>query len=253
MSGVISSLKIKKGERVAGNSFNVGTEMMTVADMTVLEIRVLVGENDIIKVNFGDSADIKVDAYNNRNFKGVVTQIASSTRSASGTGVASNDVTNYEVRIRLDKNSYIDLIDPSKPKKFPFRPGMNASADIKTRRKDNIISIPITSVNARVKGSDQNIADRKKEQEEKKKDEDPMSTIEAPGDDLEEVVFLLQKDGTVKKVVVKSGIQDINHIEITAGLKGGEEVISGPFDAISNKLKDGMKVKVVPRDELFTK
>lgn len=249
MNGVISSLKIKKGERVAGNSFNVGTEMMTVADMTVLEIRVLVGENDIIKVNIGDSADVKVDAYNNRNFKAVVTQIASSTRSV--TGAASNDVTNYEVRIRLDKNSYSDLIDPARPKKFPFRPGMNASADIKTRRKDNILAVPITSVNARVTGSDKSIADRKKE-EESKRDEN-MVVVESTGDDLEEVVFVRQNDGTVRKVVVKSGIQDINYIEVISGLKGGEEVVTGPYDAISTKLKDGMKVKVVSKEDLFRK
>src|SRR5688572_9679228 len=135
MNGVISSLKVKKGESVAGNAFNVGTEMMTVADMSVLEVRVDVGENDIVKVNIGDSVDVEVDAYNNRKFKGIVTEIASSTKGTSVTGLTSNDVTNYEVRIRLDPSSYTDLIDPAKPKKFPFRPGMNASADIKTRRK----------------------------------------------------------------------------------------------------------------------
>src|SRR5260221_350434 len=97
MNGVISSLKVKKGESVAGNSFNVGTEMMTVADMSVLEVRVDVGENDIVKVNIGDSADIEVDAYNNRKFKGAVTEIASSTKSSSSLTSSSNDVTNYEV------------------------------------------------------------------------------------------------------------------------------------------------------------
>src|SRR5215212_173378 len=112
MNGVISSLTVKKGERVAGNSFNIGTEMMRVADMQILELRVDVGENDIVKVNIGDSADVEVDAYNNRKFKGIITKIASSTKSASQLG-ASNDVTNYEVRIRLDQSSYSDLVDPS--------------------------------------------------------------------------------------------------------------------------------------------
>ena len=158
MDGVISSLKIKKGERVAGNSFNVGTEMMTVADMNVLEVRVDVGENDIVKINIGDSADVEVDAYNNRKFKGIVTKIASSTKNIGGLST-SNDVTNYEVRIRLDKESYKDLAG----KTFPFRPGMNASADIKTKRVDNVLAVPITAVNARVKGSDKSMADKKKE------------------------------------------------------------------------------------------
>lgn len=254
MSGVISSLQIKRGERVAGNSFNVGTEMMTVADMSVLEARVDVGENDIVKVSIGDSADIEVDAYNNRKFKGVVTQIASSIKTSATSAAAANEVTNYQVRIRLEYNSYKDLIDPSKPKKFPFRPGMNASADIKTKRHENVLSVPITSVNARVKGSDQSIADKKKEAQDAKGGQESESN-QAPSisNELEEVVFLVQADGTVKKTVVKSGIQDISYIEILSGLKGGEQVITGPYTAISKTLKDGMKVKVVPKEQLFEK
>jgi len=251
MNGVISSLKIKKGERVAGNSFNVGTEMMTVADMSVLEVRVDVGENDIVKVNIGDSADVEVDAYNNRKFKGVVTQIASSTKSSAVT--TSNDVTNYEVRIRLDQSSYQDLIDPAKPKKIPFRPGMNANADIKTKRHDNVLAVPIMAVNARVKGSDKSMADRKQEKEKQAGDNNTQENAMTTNDELEEVVFVLQADQTVKKVIVKSGIQDINYIEILNGLKAGDEVITGPYEAISQKLKEGMKVKVVPKDDLFKK
>ncbi|MET0392413.1 MAG: efflux RND transporter periplasmic adaptor subunit [Chitinophagaceae bacterium] len=253
MDGVISSLKIKRGERVAGNNFNVGTEMMTVADMSVLEVRVDVGENDIVKVNIGDSADVEVDAYNNRKFKGVVTKIASSTKTSSATG-ATNDVTNYEVRIRLDPASYKDLVDPAKARQFPFRPGMNASADIRTRRSDNVLAVAITAVNARVKGSDQTIADKK--QEAKKDDGEEEEGSNQPvvsGNELEEVVFVVQPDGTVKKVVVVSGIQDLNYIEITGGLKGGEEVVTGPYTAVSKTLKDGAKVTVVPKEKLFEK
>src|SRR4051812_19075098 len=109
MDGVISSLSVKKGERVVGNSFNVGTEMMVVANMSSMEVRVDVGENDIVKVNIDDSADVEIEAYNNRKFKGVVTQIPSSPNKTTG---SSSDVTNYEVRIRLDPSSYSDLIDP---------------------------------------------------------------------------------------------------------------------------------------------
>jgi len=255
MSGVISSLQVKKGERVAGNSFNVGTEMMTVADMSVLEARVDVGENDIVKVNIGDSAEIEIDAYNNRKFKGVVTQIASSVKSATaGSAASANDVTNYQVRIRLDHDSYKDLIDPSKPKKFPFRPGMNASADIKTKRHENVLSVPITAVNARVKGSDQSVEDKKKEASEAKGGEESSATVSPSiSSELEEVVFLIQADGTVKKAVVKSGIQDMSYIEILSGLKGGEQVVTGPYTAISKTMKDGMKVKVVAKDQLFEK
>lgn len=253
MNGVISSLSIKKGERVAGNSFSIGTEMMRVADMSVLEVRVDVGENDVVKVNIGDSADIEVDAYNNRKFKGVVTQIASSTKGGLGqAALTSTDVTQYEVRIRLDESSYRDLIDPSRPKKFPFRPGMNASADIKTKRHENVLSVPINAVTTRVKGSDKTLADKRKEEQKKQEatGENEENTL-VETDELEEIVFVVQKDGKVKRVVVKTDIQDINYIEIKSGLNEGDEVVTGPFNAISKTLKDGTKVKVVPKEKLF--
>lgn len=254
MNGVVSALNVKKGERVAGNSFNIGTEMMRVADMNVLEVRVDVGENDVVKINLGDSADVEVDAYNNRKFKGVVTQIASSTKGSATQALASNDVTQYEVKIRLDKSSYEDLIDPAKPKKFPFRPGMNASADIKTKRHENVLAVAINAVTTRVIGSDKTIADKKKEEKKKLEEagEEEESNI-VDTDELEEIVFVVQKDETVKRVVVKTDIQDINNIEIRSGLKEGDEVVVGPFNAISKTLKDGAKVKVVPKDKLFEK
>jgi HlyD family secretion protein len=249
MDGVVSSLKVKKGERVAGNSFNVGTEMMTVADMAVLEVRVDVGENDIVKISIGDSADVEVDAYNNRKFKGVVTKIASSTKGGAALA-ASNDVTNYEVRIRLDKSSYEDLAKLP----FPFRPGMNATADIRTKVVQNVLAVPITAVNARVKGSDMSVADKKKETSETKDDEASATTaVENTSDELEEVVFVLSKDGIVKKAVVRSGVQDINYIEILSGLKEGDQVITAPYSAISKTLKDGAKVKPVKKEELYEK
>lgn len=250
MDGVISSLKVKKGESVAGSNFNVGTEMMTVSDMSGIEVRVDVGENDIVKINIGDSADVEVDAYNNRKFKGVVTKIASSTKSSSSLTASTNDVTNYEVRIKLDAATYKDLTN----KTFPFRPGMNASADIKTKRVDNVLAVPITAVNARVRGSDMNMADKKKEDKANKgEEENDISATEPDDNELEEIVFVMQADGTVKKVVVKSGIQDINYIEILGGIKAGDEIVIGPYIAISKNLKDGMKVKVVTKDKLFEK
>ena len=190
MNGIISSLSVKKGERVSGNSFSLGTEMMRVADMNVLEVRVDVGENDVVKVHLGDSADVEVDAYNNRKFKGIVTQIASSTKSGTGaSSLSSTDVTQYEVRIRLDKDSYSDLLNPDRPKSFPFRPGMNASADIKTKRRENVLAVPINSVTTRVIGSDKTIADKKKDEEKKKKTEgNGDETVVVNSDELEELV-----------------------------------------------------------------
>lgn len=247
MNGVISSLSVKKGERVSGNSFTLGTEMMRVAEMDVMEVRVDVGENDIVKVNIGDSADIEVEAYNNRKFKGVVTQIASSTKT---TQTSSGDVTNYEVRIRIDASSYGDLVDPSKPKRFPFRPGMNASADIKTKRKADVVSVPIASVAARLKGSDKSVADEKKEKEKVKNDN---TDVNISGDALEEVVFVIKQDGTVEKRTVTTGIQDMNYIEVTSGLKEGDQIVTAPFDAVNKTMKSGDKVIIVPKDKLFQK
>ncbi|MGJ7030145.1 efflux RND transporter periplasmic adaptor subunit [Niabella hirudinis] len=253
INGTISSLKVEKGERVVGTAQMAGTEMMTVADMNTMEVRVNVGENDIVKVSIGDDVSIEVDAYSGRKFAGIVTKIASSVKSALATGTAtSNDVTNYEVRIRIDKNSYQDLVDPQHPRKFPFRPGMNASAEIRTKREENIITVPISAVNARVKGSDKSLSDTRKEQQAQKGDENNNNTDNGnTAGEMEEVVYLLMKDGLVKKRIVKTGIQDINYIEITSGLKAGDEVVTGPYSAVSQTLKDDARVKVVPKEELF--
>ncbi|MFM2362409.1 MAG: hypothetical protein RLZZ316_1311 [Bacteroidota bacterium] len=252
MDGVISLLSVKKGERVAGNSFNVGTEMMRVADMSKIEVRVDVGENDIPKVHLGDSAIIEVDAYNKRKFKGIVTQIASSNKGAASLSASagSTDVTNYEVRIRILPDSYKDLIDPAKPKNFPFRPGMSASADIQTKRHENVLSVPFNAVTTREKGSDKPTGEKPKEKP-ADGNEGEGDENKAASDDLEEVVFILDKDSKVKKVVVKTDIQDINHIEIIGGLKGDETVITGPYGTVSKILKNDMKVKVVEKDKLF--
>ena len=195
-----------------------------------------------------------MEAYNKRKFKGIVTQIASSTKTGAAALTSSNDVTNYEVHIRLDPSSYQDLVDPARPKKFPFRPGMNASADIKTKRKDNVVSVPIAAVAARVKGSETNIEEKKKEQK-KKTDENGDDDAKAvvSSDELEEVVFIVTTDNKVEKRVVTTGIQDINNIEITSGLKEGEQVVTGPYNAVSKTLKTGDKIQLVAQDKLFEK
>jgi HlyD family secretion protein len=249
--GVISLLNVKKGEKVAGNSFNVGTEMMRIADMQKIELRVDVGENDIPKVKLGDSAVIKVDAYGDRKFKGLVTQIASSNNGAasqSALGTTSTDVTQYKVYVRLLPESYMDLIGKGS---FPFRPGMSASADIQTKTHSNVLSVPINAVTTRDK-NDSSKTDKKKTTD--AASTTPAVTVAASAyDDLEVVVFILDKEGKVKRVKVKTEIQDINNIEITEGLKEGDEVITGPYDVVSKTLKEGDKVKVVDKKALFEK
>jgi len=245
--GVISLLNVKKGESVAGNSFNVGTEMMRIADMEKIEIRVDVGENDIPKVKLGDSALIEVDAYSNRKFKGIVTQIASSNNGAAASnalGTTTTDVTQYKVYIRILPESYMDLIGKGS---FPFRPGMSASADIQTKTHKNVLSVPINAVTTR----DKNETDKPAKKKDNETDIKPTSTT--TDDDLEVVVFILDKDKKVQKVKVQTDIQDINNIEVTSGIKEGDEVITGPYDAVSKTLKVGQKVKVVDKKELFDK
>ena len=254
-NGVISLLNIKKGERVVGTAQNAGTEMMRIADMRSMEVRVDVTENDIPKVHIGDSADVNVDAYIGRKFKGVVYQIASSQNGAASASAnvanTANDVTNYKVYIRLDYASYADLMDPAAPKSFPFRPGMTASADIKTKTHASAMAVPINAVTTRDKGDNGSAG-----KEAKEKKTGPGADEAAPGgdgsDEKDVVVFILERStSTVKKVVVKTGIQDTKYIEIVSGLKGGEEVISEPYNTIYRTLNNGMKVTVVPKEQLF--
>jgi HlyD family secretion protein len=249
LNGVVSLLSVKKGERVVGNSMMAGTEMMRVADMNKIEAIVDVGENDIPKVHLGDSAIIEVDAFNNRKFKGVVTQIASSIVSTSASSTTStNDVTNYKVHIRLDPASYKDLMDAKRPKSLIFRPGMTASADIQTKTHTDVLTLPINAVTTREKtAGSQAAAKDKKPVTDEFGDTKP---VVATGD-LDEVVFLLQADKSVKQVSVKTDIQDINNIEIVDGLKLGDEVVTGPYGIVSKVLNNGTKVTVVDKDKLF--
>jgi HlyD family secretion protein len=250
MNGVVSLLSVKKGERVVGSSMMAGTEMMRIADMNKIEVRVDVGENDIPKVRLGDSASIEVDAFNDRKFTGVVTQIASSNNGASTQSDLANtstDVTNYKVYIRLNPASYQDLINASKTHRFPFRPGMSASADIQTKTHVNVLSIPINAVTTREKN------DSTLNSSMNSPAANDAADISNQGDnDLDVVVFVVQPDGKVKKQKVKTDIQDINYIEITDGLKEGQEVVTGPYDVVSKTLKDGDKIKVVPKSQVFS-
>ena len=237
MNGIVSRLNVEAGERVVGTIQMTGTEMMRIANLNAMEVRVEVSENDIPRVSYGDVADIEVDAYLDRKFRGIVTQIAnSSTSTGTTTALTTDQVTNFEVRISMDASSYNDLITSNKP--HPFRPGMSASVEINTETKDDIISIPIQSVTTREK--DEKGSKKKRINEKKEKAQD----------DLLEVVFVC-KDDTVKMVEVKTGVQDDTYIEVLKGLQEGEEVVAGPYTAISRKLKEGKRVNKVDEEEFF--
>jgi len=239
--GTVSRLSVEKGERVVGTAQMSGTEMMRIANLNDMEVVVDVNENDIVKVAIGDTAIIEVDAYSNRKFKGVVSEIANSaTQTQQST---SDQVTNFVVKIRILRSSYADLLVNSGKKKSVFRPGLSASVEIQTNIVRGAVSLPIESVTIRDKSDlDTNIVDAK----------DKKNTIskEKKGNDDVEVVFV-KKENKAEIRKVKTGIQDDKVIYIIEGISEGEEIIAGPYSVISKTLKNGDKIKVVSREELF--
>ncbi len=243
VSGTISKLNVEKGERVAGASqFSSGTEILRIANLAIMEVIVSVNENDIVRVSLNDTALVEVDSYLNRKFKGIITQIATS---ANVSGLSADQVTNFDVKIRMLPESYGDLIPKSSPNASPFRPGMSATVDIQTETALNVLSVPIQSVTTREDST-------KIEKIEKPKNDANKEEVTKRAEPLQEYVFLI-KDGKAKLQKVKTEIQDNSHIRITEGLKAGDEVISGPYRAVSKSLKEGDKVEVVDKEELFKK
>lgn len=249
-NGIVSLLNVEKGERVVGTMQMTGTEMMRIANLNSMEVQVDVSENDIVRVSLNDEVEIEVDAYLGRKFKGNVYQIANSASSLGGlsTQSASTDqVTNFAVKIRIDPASYADLITPSKP--FPFRPGMSASVAIQTNVKSNVRSVPIQSVTVRDPDKT-GVAPDSEVQPETEESANENNENKKSGTEKEkiEVVFVMEAD-SVRLVPVKTGIQDDTYIEILEGLKGDENVVSGPYSAISRQLKNGSKVVLKEKKE----
>lgn len=247
ISGTVAALNVEQGERVVGTSMMIGTEMMVVADLDRMEVQVEVNENDIVKVAKYDTALVEVDAYLNRKFKGIVTEIANS---ASTTGATADQVTNFDVKVFLLQESYEDLIDVAAGNLYPFRPGMSATVDILTETREDVISVPISSVTTRIKKEGGGTAEVKDETvaETASGDEEEVKVVER--EEKQEVVFIYS-EGRVKKVEVKTGIQDNNSIEILEGIAVGDEIVVAPYNAINKTLKDSMQVKKVKEEELF--
>jgi HlyD family secretion protein len=208
-----------------------------------------VNENDIVRVKLGDTALIEVDAYLNRKFKGVVTEIATS---ANSTGTSVDQVTNFNVKIHLLKESYKDLMKPNLPEYSPFRPGMTTTVEIQTETAMNVLSVPIQAVTTRV-AKDTLEKFNSKGNKEKDNGDDKMEIVSSKKKtgEIQECVFVFE-NGAVKKVNVKSGIQDNTYIQILSGLKEGQEIVSGPYSAVSKTLNDKDKVKKVDKKDLFT-
>ncbi|NRB63179.1 MAG: efflux RND transporter periplasmic adaptor subunit [Saprospiraceae bacterium] len=231
MNGIISMLSIEEGERVVGTIQMTGTEMMRIANLDAMEVRVDVSENDIPRVSIGDEVDIEVDAYIDRVFKGQITQIANSASNSATASLTSDQVTNFEVRINISPDSYQDLITPEKP--FPFRPGMSASVEINTDVREKVATIPIQSVTTREKSV---VFEGQKDLE------DP--------DELVEIVFQMVND-TIAMMPVETGIQDDSYIEVTKGIEVGQIIVTGPYSLISRILKSGDVVEPVKQEDLY--
>jgi len=244
MNGIVSKLLVKNGERVVGTATMTGTEMLRIADLNKMEVRVNVNENDIVRVHLGDTAVIDVDAYSadKKEFKGVVTLIANTAKDK----VSADAITEFEVRILMLPVSYQDLVKVGN--KFPFRPGMTASVDILTTTKGNALSVPLASVTTR------NPEEEKKEGE--NNGDGPNSNARQTSDQSkpqkkveDKTVIFVNDKGVAKMVEVKTGISDYDNIEILSGIADGTEIITGPFTAVSKRLKDGDKVRQAEKKE----
>jgi HlyD family secretion protein len=245
ISGTVSKLNVEKGEKVVGTNQFAGTELMTIADLSKMEVKVEVNENDIVKVEKNDTAFVEVDAYMNRKFKGLVTEIASS---ANVVGTSTDQVTNFNVKILLLPESYNDLLTNNVVRN-PFLPGMSATVDIRTETRKDVISVPIQAVTTRAAMGSSKKDISQLEPEAQKSD----NTAERPGakePEQFEVVFVNEM-GLARQKRVKTGIQDNTNIEISKGLNPGDEIITAPYGMISKTLKDSMHIEIVKIADLY--
>lgn len=246
--GVISKLAVEQGERVVGTSQMQGTEMLRIANLVNMEVRVDVNENDIIRVSLGDTAEIEVDSYaaSGEKFRGVVTSIANSPNEES---LTTESITEFEVKIKILNESYKHLI--TNGLKYPFKPGMTASVDIITNRKTDVLSVPLASVTTRSGDARERQSSEGEERGRGFQDEDNQGNVEQTSgekEEIREVVFVYDKDSeTVKLTEVKTGISDFDNIEITKGLEEGQRVVKGPYLAVSKRLKDGDEVVMLEK------
>ena len=255
VDGTISKLNIEKGERVVGTSQMAGTEMMTLANLNEMEVNVDVNENDIVRVNVGDTANIEVDAYLGKKFKGVVTEVANS---ANISGLSVDQVTNFTVKVRILRESYEQILDPEHPGRSVFNPGMSATVDIMTKKARGVLSVPIQAVTTRdtSASSDNKMnanGDEMQDEEAVRVKNEKEDKAKTPVESKEvECVFVVENE-SVKLVPVEIGIQDNNYIEIKKGLTASQKVVSAPYSAIAKLLKSGDAIEVVKKEQLYSK
>ncbi|WP_059014114.1 efflux RND transporter periplasmic adaptor subunit [Flavobacterium psychrophilum] len=243
VDGTISKLGVELGERVLGTQQMAGTEMMRVADLNNMEVEVDVNENDIVKISIGDLAKVEVDAYLKKEFRGIVTSISNS----ASTALTADQVTNFKVKVRIIKDSYQDLMS-GKPASFsPFRPGMTATVDIITTRKENVIAVPISAVVMRTDTSASRKVLMVKDDNSDNSEQEP----EVKNEKRYECVFVKMGD-KVKLRIVTTGIQDDSYIEVLSGLKKGETIITGPYTTVTKELNPDDAVYVKTKKQIET-
>jgi HlyD family secretion protein len=244
VDGVVSKLSIELGDRILGTSQMAGTEIMRISNLNNMEVNVDVNENDINRVSLGDSATVEVDAFAGKKFRGVVTEIASSSTNVGSATSSVDQVTNFSVKVRLLAESYNTVIGGAKDLPSPFRPGLSATVDIESEKVSSL-AVPIQAIFTEVKSStDEAKVDEKEDDSKKSKVADA---------EIKQFVYLFdEKASTVKKNAVTTGIQNDQFIIVKTGLKAGQKIVSGPYSAIQNKLKDGMKVEQTTKDKLFS-
>lgn len=241
VDGTISKLNVELGERVLGTQQMAGTEVMRVADLNNMEVEVDVNENDIVKIAIGDAAKVEVDAYMKKEFKGIVTSISNSASAA----LTADQVTNFKVKVRILKESYLDLLEGKSSNFSPFRPGMTATVDIITTEKINVIAVPISAVVMRTDTT----AARKTEVVDDKKTVETESETVVKDEKRYECVFVKIGD-KVKLKVIKTGIQDDTYIEVISGLSKGQAIVTGPYTTVSKDLNPEDVVFVKTKEEI---
>lgn len=239
MDGIVSKLSVKKGERVLGTAQMQGTEMLRIADLSKMEVRVNVNENDIVRVHLNDTTMIDVDAYANegKQFKGVVTNIANTAKDKT----SADAITEFEVRILILSSSYQDLV--AKGNRYPFRPGMTASVEILTNRKVDVLSVPLSAVTTRNPDAENKPEGEQNGPPNNNNNQQNNSGQQKPVEKKKDKVVVFVNDGGKAKMVeVKTGISDYDNIEILSGLSDSSQVVTGPFLVVSKRLKDGERI-----------
>jgi HlyD family secretion protein len=243
MKGTVTALTKEIGETVLGNNMMSGDVIMKISALNSMEVNVEVNESDIVRVNVGDTAIVEVDAFTDEKFKGIVTEIGNTALNTMASAVASSEVTNFSVKIRILQESYQHLCEGQGEGYSPFKPGMSATVEVETERMQDILTVPIKAVTSREDTTAKKLVEEGEEEVKSSKD------VNQEKRDPFIVVFVMNGNSEAEIRVVKTGIQDDEYIHVLDGLNEGETVITGPYEEVSKKLVTKDKVKKESEEE----